>query len=197
MRRELEPAFYYQQEEDSGSDISADRWIMGVSAIEKEILAVKEGYEYIVLDSGSGEHVCPDTWHPEKQAQVRPPSEDGPLRDVQGGILDDQGAKTVKMSLEGETSGGELKLAVEFVVAKGVREPIFSWGKLLEAGAEMETSKNHGVMRIGGIETPITLIGKRTYVQVRSQAPSSKKANKMGAKFRFPVDVAPVGPASE
>ena len=151
---------------------------------------IDDGQEFILLDSGSAEHVCPQAWHSESGSVVAK-TEAGALRDVQGNILEDTGARGVKIDFRDEAGERWKKTVITFTVATQVHEPILSWGKLLASGAEMQTDGSDKCMWLGDVKVPIFVRGHRLYVRGSAGARSRPKPSIFSLRC-----VAPIGDSS-
>ena len=112
------------------ADEEDDQWCLA--------LASDDAYEersaesvWILVDSGSDEHCCPETWCEDKGHNDT--SDPKYLRDAQGGTVATKGARSVCLNLDGSSirTGRPRKIKAEakFQVSN-VREPILSMGKL-------------------------------------------------------------------
>ena len=133
---------------DSGSeDIPEEqepRWVFGV----RSCCAVERHREdYVVVDSGSDEHMCPTDWHPE--AILLPASGANPLMDVQGGLIPEDGQKEVEVIMTDGTTGEQITAKSQFVVSASVREPLWSAGKIVQNNGIVHLEKGNSYMQFG------------------------------------------------
>ena len=143
-----------KQSWEQDSPRSEDRWILGFTRSgkgvadempEEQLVVYDEAAravdtEWLLLDSGAAEHVCPRWWHDD--AALRPVVDQSTLRDVQGQEIEQLGERTVKCDVVGEgTSEYPTKVAINFTVTD-VKEPIVSMVKLCQAGAQVNLQRD-------------------------------------------------------
>ena len=133
---------------DSGSEDQPEEqepiWVFGV----RSCCAVERHREdYVVVDSGSDEHMCPSDWHPE--AVLLPASGENPLMDVQGGLIPEDGTKEVEVAVTDGTTGEWITAKSQFVVSASVREPLWSAGKIVQNSGIVHLEKGNSYMQFG------------------------------------------------
>ena len=125
-------------------DWESARWVFGV----RSCCAVERHREdYVVVDSGSDEHMCPTDWHPE--AELLPSSGENPLMDVQGGLIPEDGTKEVEVMMTDGTTGEWITAKSQFVVSASVREPLWSAGKIVQNSGIVHLEKGNSYMQFG------------------------------------------------
>jgi len=129
---------FERQSWENDSPKSEDRWILafgdGDAPVEYETVDKEVSKEWLMLDSGAAEHVCPRWWHDD--GAIRPVIDSSALRDVQGQAIEQHGLRTVKCDVLDDTEEEPTKVAINFTVTD-VKEPIVSMVKLCEAGARV------------------------------------------------------------
>jgi len=130
-------------------------WIMGVAAESEDLVGSP-----ILLDSGSDEHMCPTHWH--RDADTLGPGPGGQLRDVQGGVIEDQGRRWVTMDLPSADGNDAPVVASSCFTVGNVSEPIISVGKLVRSGGQCHFGGPLGsYVELGGRRIPVELVGNR------------------------------------
>jgi len=152
--------------DDGSSDYSESgpAWVFGIRREERRVSMVgasDSDQHYVVLDSGSDEHVCPVNWHstwPTTQSSRNA----GPLLDVHSRELVDRGSRRVELRLfDGEDGRTTFKAASDFTVCEGLREAVWSAGRIVKAGGTIHLTKQGSWMELGGRWTPVEIRGNR------------------------------------
>ena len=128
---------------------SSDRW-------EKGILA----------DSGSDEHVCPETWHDDADLDLSSQGRGGALRGVQGNLISDGGRRSLGLCFQTD-EGSNFNATTSFVVSDRVQEPLLSIGKMVRAGGVVHLTSAGSYLLVGDRRIPIQMRGNRFYVALQ------------------------------
>jgi len=117
----------------------------------------------ILLDSGSDEHMCPSWWHKGADT-VQTVQGLGPLRDVQGNIIEEKGRRWITSTYQGWNADtwepvSTVKSTSCYTIGE-VRKPLLSAGKIVEAGGVIHLEKGNSFMQIGDACVPVNMQGR-------------------------------------